>query len=71
MTENSAMKTFQNGVIFVRKTIMMKGVVGTKESLSVTIARNLAMYKKIVNLEMNNKLVLHVSQILRRGYMYP
>ncbi|WRX22593.1 hypothetical protein QQP08_015080 [Theobroma cacao] len=56
MGDKVVMKDPKNGVEFVRRTIMKRKIVGTKERHSDMIARSSILCRKIVSLAINNKL---------------
>jgi hypothetical protein len=49
MKENQVLKAFHKDVIFSRRVIMLKKIVGSRESLNVLIAKSLATCKGIVD----------------------
>jgi hypothetical protein len=49
MKENQVWKALLKDVIFARRVIMLKKIVGSRESLNVLIAKGLATYKGIVD----------------------
>jgi hypothetical protein len=49
MKENQVWKALHKDVIFVRRVVMLKKIVGSRESLNVLIARSLVTCKRIVN----------------------
>jgi hypothetical protein len=49
MKENQVLKALLKDIIFARRVVMLKKIVGLRESLNVLIARNLATCKRIVD----------------------
>ena len=58
MKENQVWKALHKDVIFVRMVVMLKKIVGLRESLNILIARSLATCKRIIYfLRTINKLI--------------
>jgi hypothetical protein len=49
MKENQVLKALHKDVIFVRRVVMLRKIVGSRESLNVLIAKCLATCKGIVD----------------------
>jgi hypothetical protein len=47
--ENQVLKTLHKDVIFARRVVMLRKIVGSKESLNVFITRSLATCKRILD----------------------
>jgi hypothetical protein len=49
LNENQVLKALYKDVIFVRRVVMLRKIVGSRESLNVSIAKSLATCKGIVD----------------------
>jgi hypothetical protein len=49
MKENQVLNALHKDVIFVRRVVMLKKIVGSRENLNVLIAKSLATCKRIVD----------------------